>query len=266
MPMDNYEFFANLAILAIILLVIFWPKKPARNGTLTTRAAHNYPYTLGNNFQTEGKRMNGISVTIPKTLPHIYLDNHADSRTRGPRFTFHNSQRVMLEGDFNKYFQLFVPKQFHNQALSILSPDVMQTLIKSNQKYDVEIHGRRINIISAQRLKLKQSTLDELQKIALQLLEEIEHKLKSWSKTSEAEAQKAHLTFYDEESVKLFGRYIGVARLAVIVSFLIGAMFYVMAYTFWQQEKSEPFMLLALAILFFPGVPYILWDVKRTKS
>ncbi len=51
---------------------------------------------------------------------------------------------MSLEGDFNKYFKLSVPKGYEVKALEVFTPDVMATLIDKCKFFNVEIAGTNI--------------------------------------------------------------------------------------------------------------------------
>jgi len=48
------------------------------------------------------------------------------------------TEKVKLEGDFDKHFEVYIPPNSQVAALSILTPDVMQTLIALD-KYEIEM-------------------------------------------------------------------------------------------------------------------------------
>lgn len=83
-----------------------------------------------------------VKIKLPKTLPHLLLDsrdnNYMNIFSNLPR-KFSSSQIMQLEGDFNNYFTLYVPKGYEKDLLYLFTPDVMQALIKGNAKYDIEI-------------------------------------------------------------------------------------------------------------------------------
>lgn len=50
-----------------------------------------------------------------------------------------NSQRISLEGDFDKYFTLYAPKQYEVDVRYILTPDVMAALVDQSSLFDIEL-------------------------------------------------------------------------------------------------------------------------------
>ncbi len=76
-------------------------------------------------------------LVLPKQYPHLYLDGKAN----GKYSQYQDNQKVALEGDFNNYFTLYMPEGSAAGALTVLSPDVMQTVIDQGKALDLEING-----------------------------------------------------------------------------------------------------------------------------
>lgn len=74
-------------------------------------------------------------------LPHILLDargNNALLGTNLPVFIDHE-QRLSLEGDFDKRFTLYAPREYERDALYLFTPDIMARFIDNASELDVEI-------------------------------------------------------------------------------------------------------------------------------
>lgn len=192
----------NVIFILAIVLFVFWrmwlhlnPK--TTEGSLSV-GGNDYRYTIGDSLVNawallEGKysSFNGIDISLPKALPHIYLDSHHDDKIAGPRFYIPIAHKVSLEGDFDKHFQLYAADGYKQQALSIISPDVMQTLITSAGRYDVEIRGNNLRLISQKPLFRNAAAQQEIIAAAEIVLGEVAHRLRSWS---DVDTNKAHLS------------------------------------------------------------------------
>ncbi len=186
-----------------------------------------YDYKFGDDIESEvvvktGRmiKFRGIDITLDKHLPHIYLDSHADSRMSGPRFYFPKKYKASLEGNFDKYSQLYAADGSKQLALSIISPDVMQSLIDASRHYDVEIRGQHLRLISQKRVfkkpKAEQAILDAAQVI----LAEIDHRLKSWKDKGHQEVIDSRMMdIIPEQTAKIGGHMV---RLAWIICIFIG--------------------------------------------
>jgi len=97
------------------------------------------------------------SITFDKEYPQLYLDGKAN----GKNHIYDDGQEVALEGDFNKYFTLYMPAGSAAGALTLLSPDVMQTLIDQARQYDLEIAGYEVAVI-AQGLSFTRNNFESL--------------------------------------------------------------------------------------------------------
>ena len=101
----------------------------------------NYTFVTGSGKNRHTHNFGFVRVALKRALPNMVLDarhNNFLGLTNLPD-VFHGSQRLRLEGDFNKYFDLYAPKQYERDALYVFTPDVMQVLIESGRKYDMEI-------------------------------------------------------------------------------------------------------------------------------
>ena len=59
-----------------------------------------------------------------------------------------------MEGDFNSFFDLYVPKNYECDALYIFTPDLMQIFIKHSGSYDAEIVDDKLYIYSDTKFNL----------------------------------------------------------------------------------------------------------------
>jgi hypothetical protein len=104
-------------------------------GSGKNRTAHNYGY---------------IKFSIPRNVPHLLLDAKSNNLfgklSNLPKLT--KDQQLSLEGDFNNYFTLYAPNSYEADALYILTPDVMQTLLDNTKDFDVEIVDNNVFIYS----------------------------------------------------------------------------------------------------------------------
>lgn len=87
-----------------------------------------------------------IRIDLSAKLPYIALDSK-----NMQHFEWHvakGMQTVSLEGDFDRYFDLKLKAGSHIDALSIVTPDVMRTLIDANQNQEIEIKDDALFIIA----------------------------------------------------------------------------------------------------------------------
>ncbi|MDQ3094286.1 MAG: hypothetical protein M3Q70_03890 [bacterium] len=268
-----------LYIFIAISAVIAYRKRHTRElGVLISQQGRKDVFVIGNHLHSETSIYNGLELTLPYTLVNFYLDSHKDSKRRGPAALYDQNQRISLEGDFNKYFQLFVPKENAVLALSVLSPDVMQTLINSSQRYDVELSGNHLRIISLD--KVSKLTGDPLIRAADKIVAELDHRAKSWKQTD----APAKLLHKKGSTFKLAGRYLRRSRFFVsIITMLITilAVGFGLAFYYTSQDPlfNDPYskglfqgtMMYAAAAIFIAAVPVamitpVIWFFTNPSS
>lgn len=148
---------------------------------------------------------NGMDVVLDAQLPNIFLDGKVRQRARGSRRFYTSNQRLELEGDFNAYFTCYVPRGYEQLALSILTPDVMQTLIDHVPDCDVEFYQNHVRIIVDHKVYNRPEATTALIEAGERLMAEVDHKLRSWSTADSAEAATASLKSEDNPTVHLLG-------------------------------------------------------------
>jgi len=84
-------------------------------------------------------------ISLPEPLPHMLLL----SKKAGADLQrdLANKQDLPLEGDFDDYFKLQIEQGQQIDALTLITPDVMQTLVQFNQAEDIEILGNDLYFI-----------------------------------------------------------------------------------------------------------------------
>lgn len=104
-----------------------------------TLGVHQYVTGSGKNRQTH---MVGFArCTLTRALPHIVLDNVKNNFWKFSNLPvqYESDQKLSLEGDFDKYFTLYAPKDYETDALYIFTPDVMAAFVDSGYTVDAEI-------------------------------------------------------------------------------------------------------------------------------
>ncbi len=113
---------------------------------LITHSVHGsidgYAFTFFNLKHSRNKNIAVMQVELKRYLPHMVIDSLVETGNDGLStlpINFDESQKIELEGDFNKYFNLYAPDNYSTSALTVLAPDVMITLLESTYLCDVEI-------------------------------------------------------------------------------------------------------------------------------
>lgn len=82
-----------------------------------------------------------LAITLDIALPHIVLDAVGNNSVLGSSLpmSFSAAQRLSLEGDFDRYFELYCPTGYERDALYLFSPDVMARFVDNGALFDIEI-------------------------------------------------------------------------------------------------------------------------------
>ncbi len=189
--------------------LICYNKQYSETSHIELPNGHSYEYRIGTGLKLYDKRggsFNGIEVYLPKEMPHIYLDSLRGGGYQ-VRFLIDPEQKIVLEGNFNSFYNVFVPNEYRALALSILSPDVMVTLQDHATYFDVELYGDRLRIITDRHVKRTPAGQAALLLVATKVLGEIDHRLASWSKTDSNQATTHDLRLYPQRGYRVAGRY-----------------------------------------------------------
>lgn len=204
--------YVTLYVLGFVAFFWWFMRTRVRTGRIYVGQAV-YDYKLGDKLEGEidlstGHVVNfkGIDITLEKKMPHIYLDSHYDSKFSGPRFHISRKNKVGLEGDFDTHFQLYAADGYKQLALSIIAPDVMAVLIDSSSRYDVEIKGLHLRLISQNNVYKNKKREAAILNAAHAVLEQVAHRQKSWKANEITDVDATQLKITVGQSVKI-GRF-----------------------------------------------------------
>lgn len=95
-----------------------------------------YQYVTGSGKSRTTHDAMVMQITLPRVLPQFVIDSEIEDVLP---ISFDKSQKIELEGDFHKYFDLYAPDKYGISALTLLAPDVMEVLLEHAALCDVEI-------------------------------------------------------------------------------------------------------------------------------
>lgn len=116
----------------------------------------NYEYVTGSGRRRMTHTFGYVKIPLKRSLPHMVLDGKANNTFGLTSMTdsFELSQKLSLEGDFDKHFTLYAPKEYERDALYVFTPDVMQVLIEEGKRFDLEIVDSELYIYSNVKFNL----------------------------------------------------------------------------------------------------------------
>lgn len=186
-------------------LYAYYMFRPARtrNGQIEMGGIH-YAYELGDGIRdVNGSKFAGLSIILPTSLPNIYIDGHTSDGLLGPRYAFDKKYKLSLEGDFDRHFQVYVMPEHRRLALSVLTPDVMQTLLSSAIDYDIEIATDRLRVISRSRVYKDPEAQQAMFRVAEPILAELMHRMRSWQHSDASTAGVQLIPVTELQMVKI---------------------------------------------------------------
>jgi nitrate reductase NapE component len=101
----------------------------------------NYRYSTGSGKSRSTRTWGFLAFNLDRKMPNMVLDSKANNGWFGTNLpaTFDKKQILHLEGDFDKHFTLYCPKEYERDALYVFTPDLMALLIDEAAPFDVEI-------------------------------------------------------------------------------------------------------------------------------
>jgi hypothetical protein len=116
----------------------------------------NYQYVVSNGKSSTTVTWGFLAMQLDRKLPHMLLDSLQNNSWAGLGFSslFSRDQVLSLEGDFNRYFTLFCPKQYERDALYVFTPDLMALCIDEAAPFDIEIVDDWMFVYSTRPLKV----------------------------------------------------------------------------------------------------------------
>jgi len=101
-----------------------------------------YEYTTGSGKNRTTHHWSFLAIRLDRRLPNIVLDSRQNNGVLGATnlpVALARDQVLHLEGDFDRYFTLYCPKDYETDALYVFTPDLMALLIDEAAPFDVEI-------------------------------------------------------------------------------------------------------------------------------
>jgi hypothetical protein len=79
-----------------------------------------------------------IAAIIPKPLAPLYVEKYG---MFSQHIGYEHQENLSLEGDFSKFFSVYIPKGQELEALQLLQPDVMQYMLNGGQDFQFQTNG-----------------------------------------------------------------------------------------------------------------------------
>jgi hypothetical protein len=101
----------------------------------------DYQYSTGSGKSRTTHYWGFMALKLDRALPNMVLDSKENNSLFGSDLpiSFTRDQVLSVEGDFDKHFTLYCPKEYEQDALYVLTPDLMALLVDDAGSFDVEI-------------------------------------------------------------------------------------------------------------------------------
>ncbi|HMH58244.1 MAG TPA: hypothetical protein VK537_03595 [Galbitalea sp.] len=101
-----------------------------------------------------------VVIELDRRMPHMIAIAKRPRKLGGQSIApgLLRRQVLSLEGNFDKYFTLYAPRQYERDALYVFTPDLMVLLIDRLGSYDLEIVDNRLYIYSHRPFNLLDPT------------------------------------------------------------------------------------------------------------
>ncbi len=101
----------------------------------------NFRYVVSNGKSSTTVTWGFLALSLERRLPHMLLDSRQNNSWASPGLAglFDRGQVLSLEGDFDRWFTLYCPRQYETDALYVFTPDLMALCIDQVAPFDVEI-------------------------------------------------------------------------------------------------------------------------------
>lgn len=101
----------------------------------------NFQYVVSNGKSSQTITWGFLALNLERRLPHMLLDSIQNNSwaSQGLAGLFARDQVLSLEGDFDRYFTLYCPREYERDALYVYTPDLMALCIDNAAPFDIEI-------------------------------------------------------------------------------------------------------------------------------
>jgi hypothetical protein len=88
-----------------------------------------------------------MTVTLPHDVPHFFVDCRLNDLE--PKLLLHEfsrKQQIVLEGSFSEFYDAYSSEAQRLNFLSLVTPNIMYTIMKQGLKCDIELVDKRLQI------------------------------------------------------------------------------------------------------------------------
>ncbi len=122
-----------------------------------------------------------IRLRLKRRVPHLLLLSRKNREINNYIKFPLTAQKLDLEGDFHKHFDLYYPEGYERDVYYILTPDIMLLLVELSGKYSVELLDDQLYLWRKRFNLTKQKEYEEVYKIIETLGDKIRKQTKMYA-------------------------------------------------------------------------------------
>ncbi|HUP26594.1 MAG TPA: hypothetical protein VM124_03055 [Candidatus Limnocylindrales bacterium] len=172
------------------------------------------------------RRYGVIMVELLRELPHIIFDSRANNIAglSNLGLNLQSRQEFQFEGDFNKYFRVFVPENYQRDVLYFMTPELMQLMVSKAGLLDMEVVGAKLFFYGGE-FSFKKAQLEEIFELIAGVGGEFTENMRLYK---DERVENRHSTFVSKRARRLKSKLatpIQIATLAILIAFLLKILF-----------------------------------------
>lgn len=84
-----------------------------------------------------------LTFSVGPTFTPLYIQKHTFLGGLGG---YEHQEKLQVEGDFNKHFEVYTPQGKEVEALSLLTPDIMALMEDAGRDFSVQVIGQMVSV------------------------------------------------------------------------------------------------------------------------
>jgi hypothetical protein len=142
----------------------------------------DYQFITGSGRYSTTHYLSLAKVKLPRKVPHLFLSSKTTPILRSYiNQEVYHIEKVKLEGDFSKHFELFIPPGYHVDTLQIFTPDVMAVLLDHGKEFNFELIDDTCYIYCSETIEKNPQQIRKLITIAELLSPQLGRQAKTYS-------------------------------------------------------------------------------------
>ena len=190
----------------------------------------------GNKYLNKQAYYTVYSTRLSRILPHVIFDSKTAKR-RQFKYNYLRSQRISVQGGFDDHFDTYIPDTYHIDALSFVTPEVMEVIMNARD-YDIEIIGDQLMLYGP---LLVSHDLRDIENKGMQIAHELNDNIDTYRDSRLPYASsRSNVTSFGRALLKNPARYLPVVFISGLA---ILAMIYFASITSYEILMSYPAVL-----------------------